>query len=334
MTRAKPGRGELTGLAFRRPLSAELILVPAKVELRGQDLVWRIFDGDVKPTERFPGSGLLWEFVALADEAGDDEVILKFARDWGVLGVCRHRQPNYHPRYEQSAGRKALVWCVPRGGFGFKGREPLATWRKIAQDLGTLIQLAAKVAHGDPGDDEDWLRLDTAPETLRAWGSGLPPRRERLATWLNHQLILSNSRVSLRWSDPVPELRLVGHGLYAALIQQLVLEVSRAVDLFVCAECGKPDKGGRRYKRRRKFCDVCRGNGAPLRQAQRDCRDRKKARELSARGVDPRNIATELARPLAEVETWVGRKSRFRPIELSRPHPESSRPGRRRPIPS
>jgi hypothetical protein len=323
---------ELAGFAFKRPLSAEKILVPVSVELVDAQLVWDLFAGGEKPFERYPGSGLLWEFVELGGDSVPDQAVLRFARSWGVLGVCPHGKPNYHPRYQESRGhntlawgRKTLVWCVPPGGFGFRGRESVATWRAIAQWLSTLIKLAAQVAQGAPGLDQDWLRLETPALALESWHDRLEPRRQRLATLINRELVFANARLELKWLEPKPEIRLVGHGLYAALIQQLLLELSDAVGLAICDECKTPFRGGRQSEKRRSFCKPCRDTGASLRAAKRDQRTRDRARKMFKERQDPSAIASALGRSLAEVEAWVQRKSRLQPIKLSRPWPPAPR---------
>jgi len=309
---------ELAGFAFKRPLSAERIAVPASVELIGGNLVWSMFAGDKMPSRRFPRSGLLWRFVELGHPSVHDRDILKFAQAWGVLGICEHGEPNYHPRYDEALGRRAVVLCVPPGGFGLKGREAVAAWRPIAARLRTLIELAAQVAHGGPGDNADWIESGTTAVELDSWQDQIGPRRGRLATLLNRQLTLSNSRLELRWSDPTPEIRLGGNGLYSALIQQLVLEVSDAVGLAFCWKCRVPHRRTGLRREQRSFCKKCREAGAPEAAASQDYRDRGKAREMSKLGADPETIAESLGRPLIQVEKWLGRKSRRRSFSLWR----------------
>lgn len=309
---------QLSGFAFKNPLSAERIAVPAAVELIGDDLVWSMYANEEKPSRRFPGSGLLWQFVKLGDPRVRDIKILKFAQSWGVLNICEHGEPNYHPRYEEPGGRRAVVLCVPPDGFDLKGQEPVAAWRAIARRLRTLIELAAEVVRGKPGTDADWTKLGTAPEVIQSWRDQIGPRRGRLATLLNLQLTVANSRLELRWSDPTPEIRLGGDGLYAALIQQLVLEVSDAVGLSVCDWCRVPHRRTGHDKNERSFCERCRKAGAPQAAASKDYRDRKKAREMSKLRCDPEAIAERLGRPLSQVETWIGRKSRRPPFSLWR----------------
>lgn len=147
-------------------------------------------------------SGPLAFRLELADQKVSRNQIAAFARSWGVLGVCEHGEPNFHPRYEESEGRSTPVFCYgPEGMPLLSGKEPVADWRRIAERLRTVLLLAGDVAAGRLGDPEDWERAGVPNASIQNWRGLIELRRARLAVLLNSQLILANSRLELRWAQ-------------------------------------------------------------------------------------------------------------------------------------
>src|SRR5216683_1815600 len=74
-----------------KPLATKGWLVPKSVEIRRKRLFYEIsFPFRIVR----PGPGLLAEFVQLAD--GEGERIVRFAKEWGVLRLCKHGLPSPH----------------------------------------------------------------------------------------------------------------------------------------------------------------------------------------------------------------------------------------------
>ncbi len=284
--------------------------MPASVRLHKGMLRWKMLDPEGQPTWRVPESGLIWKFVALADEKVSEKKIAAFARSWGVLGICEHGQPNFHPRYEESEDRKALVFCYPRKGMPLlSGKEPVADWRNIAGRLRTVLVLAEGVAAGRLGDLEDWERAGVPSASIQGWRQQIGPRRARLSVLLNHQLILADSRLELRWVEATPEVRIGGHGLYAALVGQLLLEVSSPEGILTCSDpnCRLMFRGTKGPEGQRNFCPRCRrGTRGAWRAASKAYRAlKRRAREMNLQGVHSAIIAKNLERTEEQILKWL-----------------------------
>lgn len=304
-----PTRKSPAGFALERPLAATWVRVPASVEIDEGMLVWRMYDGERKPRWRDPDKGLIWKFVDLADQNVSEDKIAAFARSWGLLSVCEHGEPNFHPRYEESESSGTLVFCHGPEMPLLSGQEPVAAWRKIAERLGAVLLLAGDVAAGGLGDPEDWERVGVPTGSIKSWRGLVEPRRARLAALLNNQLLLANSRLELRWAEVTPEVRIGGHGLYASLVAQLLLEVSSPEGLLVCSDpnCRKIFRGTRRPEGQRNFCKTCRrGARGAWRAASKDYRAlKRRAREMDLQGIHRAIIAKKLDRPEDQILKWL-----------------------------
>ncbi len=92
-TDADTGHLERCVVAVRWP-------IPKRIVLDGDRLRWMWTPGRDRPgitPERLigPAAGLLEEFLRLRDAPADQ--ILRYARRWGVLGLCEHDFPAQHP---------------------------------------------------------------------------------------------------------------------------------------------------------------------------------------------------------------------------------------------
>lgn len=88
------GLGGLTGqdgCGLYRPPWRSAVIIPSSVELKNEGLQWRIaYPIKCKPT----GKGLLEDFVKL--DGAPDEAVRDYARNWGVLEICKHGYPRSH----------------------------------------------------------------------------------------------------------------------------------------------------------------------------------------------------------------------------------------------
>src|SRR5262245_30559731 len=75
---------------LERPIGANSWVLPNRLELAGNRLLWWPGVGPM-PAHAESRRGLLRQFQRLAD--APDEAVLRFARRWAVLGVCRHGLP-------------------------------------------------------------------------------------------------------------------------------------------------------------------------------------------------------------------------------------------------
>lgn len=298
--------GDLTDEEGRleRPLADERWSVPDEVDLVGDRLVYRWTGRERSASSGF---GILSRFVDLADAA--DAQILSFARRWGVMELCEHGLPAAHSRPALAPSiMHRVTWCERLGHDPGKERqdywEPLSAWRQFSREGKALLTLAAHLQSGTPSRPEDWRvalgwertdggisppayppdwkgrewHIEQRVNTWMAWGaSGLsfhwrrswPPKDERATT-------------RPRESRLVPEVTVGGGGLFGALAAQLMFAVARSDGLAFCSGCTtpffptrKPSSGERRY------CDDCRTEGVPQRDATRDYSNRQRRGEAT-----------------------------------------------------
>src|SRR5690242_12288204 len=77
---------------LERPSQAEAWMVPSEIRIETGSIVYCADEGTRRVSER---EGLLEDFLELRD--ADGSAILKYARRWGVLGLCKHNLPADHP---------------------------------------------------------------------------------------------------------------------------------------------------------------------------------------------------------------------------------------------
>lgn len=276
-----------------------------------------------------PSPRLLDGFAHLAD--APDERILGYARRWGVLGLCRHGQPQatseqmewYGWGHDSPRPCPALKWKDSKGRARYTaGRERLEHWRLWAQRAKSVLRIAANLSSKRPGALEDWAQLyPMAPEDLRDVRRAVEEHSNLLA--LDHRLInnLANQWVFLGGVGPRLVSRKSGaavirfssplrSGLFGALGLQLLIRVSTK-GMAICSGCGDlyvpkrvPDVG------RLNFCVGC-GREAAVRLAKKRLLERQKtAREMRARGDTVSEIAESLESKPAVVRGWLAPKVR------------------------
>jgi len=246
-----------------RTFPTPALLIPARLELVDGCLQWDWFDEGVGPREiqqnrhREP----LRNFIALAE--AEEKAILRYAREWGVLGLCEHLVPSAHSRE-----------CRPIG-WPDCCTEPITAWRRYAKEASILIKLSLDLARGTPPKKQDWaaLPLRRSPRSVEAG-------RLLVAERVNQWLAWGGVRPTLTWRKDAPEMSLGGTNLFGVLAIQLMCAVSRTDGVAICCGCGagylppyrKPRDGERHY------CEECRRRKVPQRDAARDFRSRKLCR--------------------------------------------------------
>jgi hypothetical protein len=205
---------------------------------------------------------ILDEFVGLHRRTGaeGDAAILRFARRYGVLWLCReHALPTTH-----SASCRGALGRPP-------WRERLAAWRTYSRLFANAALLSESLQARDDGDDrgELWAALELRPREDREWddeprrvepvffdsytdavGRILPiarrdrerirrNQREMLAKIVDEWLRVGGVRTFFSW-DPTPLLRSSESSLFGALALTLALRISQRATLFTCDNCGGP----------------------------------------------------------------------------------------------
>jgi hypothetical protein len=131
--------------------------LPGELWLDGSSLAW-----DARPDPDAivrPGPAMLEGFVKLAD--AKDEAILRYAREWGPLWLCRHGQYWQHDRMECRP--------VPLSDEHWYTRwEDLQTWRDLAKEARAALRIARKLNAGGLGDPVDWKAIPGRYERMDA----------------------------------------------------------------------------------------------------------------------------------------------------------------------
>jgi hypothetical protein len=255
-------------------------LLPARVELDGNDLVW--VEATSGGTRVEPGRGLLERFIELSDSSG--EAILQYARRWGVLCLCSHGLPMTHnpgdlsspPFSALARGAAALgqgcrpvraLHEGPDGRSSAMSREPLETWRDFAELARLTLDAALRLADSQSVNAAIW-------HSLLGMSEGAAGDADLLAFVLRAWLKITDVRVGFEWGEP-PQPTFVASSLLGAIALELAFSV-RGGAAVRCASCGTPFFPARRPPAgRRSYCPTCRQKGAPGRDAAREYWHRK-----------------------------------------------------------
>jgi len=310
-----------------RPVPSGHILVPGQIWRDGDAIRWKLA-GHAK--SRQPSRAMLTEFVAL-HQANSPEMILRFAREWGVLMLTGGKTPR------------------PCGEALAEGVEPIDAWKYFSRRAAAVLNIAAALKDGKLGDLADWgvvavvQRGDEATDQAsieaaigrHKYGmsvlydiprgtqkrSAIDQGREFLASEIDQWLrfwktgrMQGLSDFSLRWSSDTQRwaLQIEYQGyLFAALALQLTLVVAEADSLYTCSACGMPYI---RTKKRPKagwanYCDPCIKRGIGGRRAVESYRKRKvEAKRLSAEGSPLAEIAAKVNSDPETVKGWLRKK--------------------------
>ncbi len=179
--------------------------------------------------------------------------ILRFARRYGPLGLCKHGLPPFHRgtwykddykdgeligvtftgEWLPAGGGSERGWCAPCGN------EPLGKWLEYS---GLALDYLNRAAV---------LKVDTG-KRMRGM------RQLFLQDGINEWLGDAGIRLELNWSSGEPILTLTGGGVFGALGVQLLSAVTNS-NLAVCSGCKKPytRKGRKPQAGRNNFCHDC-----------------------------------------------------------------------------
>ena len=263
-----------------RIFTADFWQVPTEIELLEGNLLWSTVS-DFKTVH--PGSGMLERFLRL--QAAPPYEIHRYAKRWGVLGICKHGLPENHsyPCFSRSID-DILRICTPVESCKHPGRfeESIESWRKYSKVANLLLSIVANLRKGVQIKPEDWSELSewSSPTSgITITGTRLKTDRERAAEIVQRWLDLGGVRPFLKWNSTTPSFALGApsrYGLFGALGIQLLLMVNNIDGFAICAGCGSPYSPSRRPQAgRRSYCEACRSKGIPVRHAMKDLRSRE-----------------------------------------------------------
>jgi hypothetical protein len=246
------------------------------------------------------GRGMLDEFLTLCD--AEDEAILKYARTWGVLELCRHNLPSCHefslqefspgvrlrlpaPLVTKPQAKRAVPVDDPRQCLPLT-REPLATWRFFSKQAKALLSIAADLHCLRLGESEDWAKLLQGGTPVQSLGAQRRCVRDVIEGWLKL------GRIKPAIDDLTGGLTWTGADLFGELAVQIALAAEARDGQVFCIVCGKAYEPKRRVIRRGfNYCPALKCQRAAAAQRAKRYRDRKRSpgkesdRKLPYRGM-------------------------------------------------
>lgn len=232
---------------------------PGDVRVEGDSLVYsaRSVRTYLKPVEPFE---VLQSFLDLEGAASDK--IAKFARRWGVLGICRHGLPAIHntgintfgdsPAWKLIQRHEYRDSCFPAQWSENFWCEPLDEWRYWIQQAKVIVRLGVELHALRSGDPKDWQTMGYEPKFYRGFigGDKIPPMpppvtlgRILLAQYINDWLTITGVQPLFFWEQGKHAFYLGSWGidrLLAALGVQILLLINRSSGYALCSNCGRP----------------------------------------------------------------------------------------------
>ncbi|SRR6266478_4128599 len=252
--------------------------VPGIIRLENENLRWNYLPESLKSGRQLhPSQGMLEGFLELAQ--APDRNIARYAKHWGVLGICEHRLPSSHSP-DMLELRK--FGCRPLGWEDGECWEPLDTWRHFVTQAFSLLKIANRVHQGKTADPSDWARVyarsrSGVPTVLKAPSPEMD--KHLLVMCLNEWLTLGNVSLRIDWSsEDRPTVKFNTHGLFGALAVQLVLSAAQVDGWAICTHCRSEYMPPKRQPKtgQRNFCPSCRSANIPRKYAMRAFASRKR----------------------------------------------------------
>ena len=242
----------------RRVVTGQL-WVPGYLDLDKDRLIWTHYGPNGENPRKFvKATGALTRFVRLAD--ADGPAILRFARQYGVLIPGALGRPPYS--------------------------EPLELWRHYARQARALLNIAARLHRDEPGELAEWQAVYARQPLMdqaqleKLAGAPVESQRFFVEMAVNEWLKMASVQPEFQWRYGSPRITLSGAGLFPALALQLMAAIARTDGLALCTGCGSPYTPKRRPRTgTRHYCQECRDAGVPQRDAARDYRARRRARD-------------------------------------------------------
>jgi hypothetical protein len=229
------------------------------------------------------------DFLVLAKRPVTDAgEYLKFAKTWGLLGICEHKREDMGLRSPEKYDFPWLTrWDCPKCSLlaDDKVREPLKAWRLCAQQFSASLQIASKLREGVrtfEGDSElvKCLRwgLPAEKNQLRfaGWNENGSPKHELVARtinadrlsrelaecinpWLTHEQGLEDASPLMTVSTEPGYIVMVwtADNLRRQLLARLIAVLSSRSDIRVCGDGDCQNLYVRTYHQKLNKCPDC-----------------------------------------------------------------------------
>lgn len=260
------GLSSTDGDGLGEPFAGGWLLVPALIEKDGDDAVhWSLATDVEGPRRRAPNPSLLAAFMNLAD--AEVEAIVRFARRWGVLNSFRAYCPHGRARRTSETvfdgiGAPARVGVRRRATLGPNSSGAMAT----SGECLTCWHLYAL-------DARDTLN-DIARVRLSGRGRPSASKRQYAARQVQRWIDLALVRPRVTWGTGDVTVSLSGAGLLGAVAME-ILTATTGRGIAMCG-CGQWHVPSQPRPDRRSYCELCRKQGVPSRDAARAYRLRMK----------------------------------------------------------
>jgi hypothetical protein len=155
--------------------------------------------------------------------------------------------------------------------------EPLSSWRSFPGQARALLNMIAAVHQGKAGSPED-VHAAHAGHRHTGWvPTTVGATRLEIAVCVDEWLQLARVRPVVRWLDgEAARISLGGGNLFGAVGITLAMQAARLEGLAICSACGIAYTPTRRPRAdQRHYCERCRTEGAPQRDAATDYRKRQ-----------------------------------------------------------
>jgi len=251
------------------------LLVPNEVAVRNGSLLSR-----GEPITRPISPGMLQEFLEIS-VTREESILLRFARRYGPIGICKHDLPCGHNR-RSYARTLDVMDCHPKPSRvpEWQCSEPVKLWFQFARQAQAIVDCSARLHNRLPPVLEElrianpkWSELGellkNPPKASRETAKGLI--EAAINTWIYY----GGLRPQFRWgSRGCSVIMSAGDStsMFGVLAAQLMLTAAASKGWVLCSDCNQFYPPNRQPNpNRRRFCPRC-GLRAAWRASKRELR--------------------------------------------------------------
>lgn len=261
------------------------LYVAQEIRLEGDFIIWNSSGEYLKKKH---DEFLVSRFTNLASE--DSNGILKFAKNWGTLGLCEHGLPYTHSSFSTIDGKEN---CQPTG------RESIEDWISFSKNFRGLHNISTRLLNSHASDESEFLRGNKSDWlTLLNFNDAILPKtvkdeKELFQNSVNFWLLSAGVRpqydLSDKLHDVIQQQKLhLSHSsknsLIGELAKQLTFNTAKAQPILTCSNCGRsgtseeidPDRIRKHKSGAKVYCQDCRINRMPQKQAEQKYRNKKR----------------------------------------------------------